>query len=278
MNRNSSSQSISIIKRLSNFAIRQNVPFDYILTSFLLEKLVLRLVHEEHLSSHFVFKGGYVGLRVYSSPRYTVDLDVLLIRNKLSDILELVKHCVQLDMGDEVWFSFERTVDLLTQGEYPGLRIVFRAGIGGKLADLKRAKIIHLDIGVGDRVMPIRSEIPYILGGGILSWNVYSPETIVAEKLHAMIERGSTNSRAKDLVDLNYLIPLCDPLKLSLAVKSTFKARSTSIDPKIWQAIGKIDFSIMKRGWSGANEFSNVKEEFGVALNSLIDALKDLDL
>jgi hypothetical protein len=48
-------------------------------TVFLIERLVARLIADKKLSQNLVFKGGFVGLRVYDSPRYTIDLDALLI-------------------------------------------------------------------------------------------------------------------------------------------------------------------------------------------------------
>lgn len=48
------------------------------LTLFLLERATARLLADLFLHKNITFKGGYVGLRVYSSPRFTTDLDAVL--------------------------------------------------------------------------------------------------------------------------------------------------------------------------------------------------------
>lgn len=58
-------------------------------TAFLIERLVVRLVSDRELGKRLVFKGGFVGLRVYHSPRYTVDLDAILVKSNLEDTLKL---------------------------------------------------------------------------------------------------------------------------------------------------------------------------------------------
>lgn len=73
-----------ISKRLSNLSKKRGVNFLSILTEFLIERLVVRFLSSKELSSLFVFKGGYVGRRTYGSPRYTVDLDALLLEKKIS--------------------------------------------------------------------------------------------------------------------------------------------------------------------------------------------------
>lgn len=276
MNRESSPKAQSILKRLSNYALSVRVPFEYILTSFLLERLVIRLTRDKKLSSNLIFKGGYVGLRVYNSPRYTIDLDVLLINRRIDEVIDIVKIAATAILNDDVWFSFDKTVDLLTQGEYPGTRIVFRAGVGKPLKDIKRAQVIHLDIGVGDVVMPMSIETPYILGEGNLSWLVYPPETIVAEKLHAVFVRGSANSRSKDLLDLKYLLPLCSHELLRNALRSTFRNRGDILPKELAHALKTVDFTLMRRGWKSACESSSKAESFDAVLECVAELLKDI--
>ncbi|MBI3901121.1 MAG: nucleotidyl transferase AbiEii/AbiGii toxin family protein, partial [Chlamydiia bacterium] len=43
--------------------------------------------------------------------------------------------------------------------------------------------------------------------GEDLSWSIYPIETIIAEKLHALINRGHLNSRSKDVFDLVAFLP-----------------------------------------------------------------------
>lgn len=50
----------SITMKLSRLARQQLVPFERLLTIFLLERMLERLVARKSLSSVLIFKGGYV--------------------------------------------------------------------------------------------------------------------------------------------------------------------------------------------------------------------------
>lgn len=119
------SKGTSIRQKIIDLSSELGVKHSNIETAFLIERLVARLVASESLSKKLVFKGGYVGLKVYKSSRYTVDLDALLVNAKLNSTLKLVKECAETDLDDGVWFRYEGQVDLMTQGEYGGIRQVY---------------------------------------------------------------------------------------------------------------------------------------------------------
>ncbi|HKN73656.1 MAG TPA: nucleotidyl transferase AbiEii/AbiGii toxin family protein, partial [Candidatus Acidoferrum sp.] len=76
------------------------------------------------------------------------------------------------------------------------------------VAYLERAKIpIQIDIGFGDIVTPPPSETGYptlleFPGPRLLA---YPKETVVAEKLEALVKLGIANTRMKDFYDLEVL-------------------------------------------------------------------------
>jgi predicted nucleotidyltransferase component of viral defense system len=268
----------SIGDKLSQLAKSQRVAYPKVLTEFLLERLAVRLVSSPELRGRLVFKGGYVSLRVYASPRYTIDLDVLLRQGSLESVAETARIAVEADLGDAVWFRLEKTVDLATQGEYGGLRIVFRAGLGEVLKNLKKAQIVHLDIGKGDPVVPdpVEVETPFLLGGGSLSWRVYPVETTVAEKLHALIVRGSESSRSKDIFDLNLLLPKCDASVLRRSLAETFRHRGDALPDNLVRHIQEIDRKILKMGWGSAIGDLAGQPVFDEEFESLVRRLRDV--
>lgn len=79
----------SIRQKITDLATKLDIPFQNIQTAFIIERLVARLVANKNLSKHLVFKGGFVGLRVYNSERYTIDLDALLLK---ADIKSTLAH------------------------------------------------------------------------------------------------------------------------------------------------------------------------------------------
>ena len=252
------------------------VAYPKILTEFLLERLAVRLVSNTELSGKLVFKGGYVSLRVYNSPRYTIDLDALLRQGSLNNVGKTAQVAAESDLGDAVWFRFEKTVDFETQGEYGGLRIVFRAGIGEVLKNFKRAQIVQLDIGKGDPVVPgpVEVETPFLLGGGSLSWRVYPVETSVAEKLHALIVRGSESSRSKDVFDLDLLLPKCNAATLRKSLVETFRHRGDALPEDLVKHVREIDRRILKMGWTSAVGDLTGRPDFDAEFESLIRGLK----
>lgn len=134
----------SVRQKITDLATKLDVPFQNIQTAFMIERLVARLVTDKNLARQLVFKGGFVGLRVYNSERYTVDLDALLVKANIESTLTLTRKNAEVDLDDGIWFKFEDQMDLATQGEYGGVRQVYRAGIGEILKNLSKAQTIRL--------------------------------------------------------------------------------------------------------------------------------------
>jgi predicted nucleotidyltransferase component of viral defense system len=265
----------SIAARLRRIADAQQVPYANVLTSFLIERAVARLSQNKTLNKHLVFKGGFVSLRVYTSPRFTVDLDAVLHGMSKLDAIEEAKDAMANDLCDGVWFHFEKTQDLATQQEYGGTRLAYRAGLGEKLSNILRAQILNIDIGVGDPVTPAPRElsIPSYLSAESLSWQVYTAETIVAEKLHALIVLGSINSRSKDLFDLSYLLPQTSRQVLVNAIANTFQHRQTEVPKSFSQVLAKMDLTTLKRGWRSAMKDFREAPDFDAIFVQVLESL-----
>ncbi len=261
----------SISKRLSNLSRERKVAFADTLTSFLIERMVQRLTEAKDLASSLVFKGGYVALRIYESPRYTVDLDAVLKKGKLDTVLANAIAAIENDLEDGVWFKHEATQDLQAQTEYGARRCVFRSGIGPVLKDLRRAQIVNFDIGIGDPITPgpVIETTQFLLGDGALNWQVYPVETAAAEKLHTLIVRGSANSRAKDVFDLSLILEKCNRLQLMKALGKTFKFRDDELPKDISVSLKKIDSTLLERGWNAATADIESAPQFKTAFSKI---------
>ena len=104
----------SVRQKLTTAAKKLEAKCRDVETIFLIERLVARLIADKKLADRLVFKGGFVGLKVYGSPRYTVDLDALLVKSNIEQTLEQVKKQAEHDLDDGGWFRFESQVDLAT--------------------------------------------------------------------------------------------------------------------------------------------------------------------
>ena len=115
--------------------------------------------------------------------------------------------------------------------EYVGVRVFIESNLG-------KARIrIQVDIGVGDAIIPPPSEIEYPtlldLPNPLLS--AYRQETVIAEKLHAIVHHGLNNTRMKDYFDLDFLARTFafDGRTLASAIRATFDRRGTAIPKDI---------------------------------------------
>lgn len=268
----------SINQRIGNIAKKINVFHQNVVTDFLLEKLLTRIISDKALHDKVIFKGGYVCLKIYGSERYTIDLDAVLQKGNIRKTIDKIRELATKDSDDGVWFIFEEEIDLLTQGEYGGIRLVFRTGIGAPLSDLKRAQIINFDLGYGDPVTPapVEKHTQSILGNENISWLVYPIETTVAEKLNALITRMDFNSRSKDIYDLYFLLPKADKKILKAAIKNTFEYRGDKIPKKISKTLQNIDTVILSRGWGQAVRWLKNPITFETAFNAVVKYCKDL--
>lgn len=270
----------SVRQKLVNLSLDAGLPYQNVETAFILERLVARLIADEMLRRHLVFKGGFVGLRVYDSPRYTVDVDALVIKADVESTLELAREKAESDLEDGVWFRFVDQVDLATQGEYGGIRQVYRAGIGEVLKNLNKAQVVHFDVGIGDPITPgpLTTDTPSLLAPHeSLSWSVYPVETIIAEKLHALIAHGNINSRSKDVHDLAAFLPKADGEVLGQALKHCFAYRSTELPQSFSAFLSTIDTKSLERDWISATASIPDKPQFQTAFETVVKLIGDIE-
>ena len=265
----------SIAQRLSNISKEMNISYRYVSTSFFIERMVARILATS-LKDKLIFKGGYVGLRVYDSKRYTVDLDAVLNSIKDKSRLELLQKSIESDLGDGVWFKLERQEDLPLQTIPGGIKQVYRVGLGVPPGNMTKAAVVQFDISFEDSIVPnpIDVKISSILGEGEISWKVYPVETIIAEKLHAFICRDGGSSRAKDLYDLSFYLPQAKKENLKLALKSCFEYRKTNLPENLYETMKAYEFSLVRKSWNKVTSVVSGKVDFEICLNTVLENLK----
>jgi hypothetical protein len=241
-------------EKLKSIALRKGSRFEDVFTLFVIERAIVRLMSDASLARSMIFKGGFVCVQVYESPRYTIDLDSVLHGCSLEKAQKLVPETMQLDLCDGVWFHYESSEILKTQSDYGGLRLQFRVGFYPILKDIRRAKILHIDLGVGDPVTPGPVELNSVFMNDEeeISWLVYPVETICSEKIHPIVVLGPDNSRSKDVFDLSVLLFRCDIGILKQALLKTFEYRKTLLPKNLFEFFSAIDTSMLRRGWNAA--------------------------
>jgi predicted nucleotidyltransferase component of viral defense system len=219
-----------------------------------LERVVARLQSHKKLSKHIIFKGGFVLLKSTPSLRFTRDADILAKKLSKEDLIPLFKEALAQDLKDGMWYGEVEVVDLPLQGKYGACRLKFPFQIGepkaGKNHKLPR---VHVDIGFSDQVSlkPEKQNLNMVLTHeSPVSWQIYPLEFTLAEKLHAFCERGSGNSRAKDLYDIALIYPLCENASdLKKAIIQTFQNRDLEIPKSLVKFATSLNLDFLKSAW-----------------------------
>lgn len=246
-----------------------------------LERIVARLENNPKLAKHLVFKGGFVLLKLIDSARFTRDVDALAKGISRAEIPDLVKSAIETDLQDGLWYGDLKSEEMIHQGTYEGIRFDCAFQIGDPPAPSKLRKLsrIHVDIGFGDKIPePQRHQMKSVSPGTEpVSWLVYPIEYILAEKLHSLYDRGSANSRAKDVFDLVLILPRCgDPQKALDAVRATFAQRNSAPPASFVEAAKGLNLSIMEGAWPGV-QIDDKRLAFSDVWAQLLRHLAQLD-
>jgi hypothetical protein len=119
--------------------------------------------------------------------------------------------------------------EIREEQQYGGFRVTLTAMLGA-------AKIhLQVDCGFGDVITPdpVIRDFPTLLDLPAPQLRTYPKETVVAEKLEAIVRLGMANSRMKDFYDLWALardFPFSGQI-IALAIQNTFKRRKTPLPP-----------------------------------------------
>ena len=265
----------SICKKISD---ETGLSYNVIQTHYFLET-ILEKISKSDENQNFIFKGGFllasfIGIK----QRSTVDIDFLirkftLTKENISQKLEkILKHEVYEDINYEI----KKVEEIRKDDEYGGFRIAIEC----KLDNIRQ--IILLDIATGDPITP--KEIIYkyksTFDDKIYEIYSYNIETILAEKIQTIYQRGVFNTRSKDFYDVYILFHLkkkeIDYEKLGVAFRNTFKHRSNKFNVvDILNVLGTL---------KGENDmlkyWSNYQDRFRYAKNisfhEVIDTIAEL--
>jgi predicted nucleotidyltransferase component of viral defense system len=247
-----------------------------------LERAIARLEQMDKIAGHLIFKGGFVLLKIFEGNRFTRDADALAVSIPKEKLEKLVPKALLADLNDGMWYGDIQVLDIEEQSDYGAFRFDFAFQIGEpdhkKVHKLSR---IHIDVGFSDRLplKPSRISMPSLLKGDKpVTWLVYPKEFIAAEKLETLYSRGSASSRAKDVCDLNDLLPRCkNKHALMTAIDETFTNRGTP-KPANWAKEARdLDKTILASAWPGVALQIDAPQDFNSAWDQLLKLLGELD-
>ena len=221
----------SVHRRLLNLAREKGEDLQFVLDRYAAERLLYRLSVSEY-RDRFVLKGAAL-LAVWSKEAYRATRDVDLLSWGVSSpesVEPVFRGICRISVDDDGLRFLEDSIvaqEIQEAQEYGGIRVRMSALLGRARAN------VQIDVGFGDAVTPEPEEIEF---GGMLGFppaalRGYPRESVIAEKLHAMVTLGIANSRMKDFYDLLYMSRQFDfdGRKLCDAIAATFERRQTTL-------------------------------------------------
>lgn len=221
----------SVRQRLLNLSRIRGEDFQFVLTKYAIERLLYRIAESKY-AANFILKGAaLIAVWTGSDRRPTRDVD-FLSAGDFSDegIREMFQDICQADVEpDGIQFDPDTIrIEEIREGHpNEGKRVRIRS-------NLDNAQIVvQVDISQGDPVIPDVKKITYptLLEFPAPEILAYPPESVVSEKIEALVSFGIVTTRVKDIYDLLLLASSFDFEGSTLveAITATFRKRETEI-------------------------------------------------
>lgn len=225
----------SVHARLLNEARKLGEDYQVTFMRYLIERFLYRITKSKY-HDQYILKGAML-FRLWDELPYrtTLDLDLLHHGKADADVLgKEMREICSTDIEDD-GARFDPgsvSVEPIRQDQdYQGQRVLLTGYVG------KSNTRIQIDVGVGDAPwpLPVSRAYPTILDFPAPNLQAYERESVIAEKLEAMVTLGLANSRIKDFFDIHHLATRnsFDGALLTEAVRRTFERRKTPIPDKI---------------------------------------------
>jgi len=221
----------SVKARLLKISTDRGEDFNLLWIRYIHERLLYRLSKSQH-ADEFVLKGATLFSVWHGEPhRPTKDLDLLARGSpnaaRLRAIFAEICRVKVVDDGLTFDPASVTAAAIREDALYDGIRIILAVSMGTALTN------VQVDVGFGDTTVPAPKKIqfPTFLKMAAPELRAYAAETVIAEKLEAMITLGMANSRMKDFFDIDYMSSVFDfeGVRLVKAVQATLKRRRTAL-------------------------------------------------
>jgi len=221
----------SIRARLLNLAKQHRIDFNRVLLMYFQQCFLERLANSKY-KEQFILKGGllFYGVEPLVA-RPTKDIDFLGrgMANQPDKIEAAIREILEIKLPDGVIFFAEnmRSEIIAERKSYSGVRIFVSAGLN------KARQNLQIDVGFGDAILPgtVEFDYPALLKDEPIKISAYSWNSVIAEKMEAIVSFSELSSRMKDYYDIFYLQDRFNfnGSELSQAIEETFKRRGTDL-------------------------------------------------
>ena len=192
--------------RIKNLAKENNADPRLLMRLYMMERFIERASVSKY-KDNFIIKGGIlVTSLVGISLRSTLDIDSTIKNQSISenDAKRMIDDICKIDVGDGVSFEVKDSSTIMDEMEYPGIRFTLNVIMDGLITPIK------IDISTGDVITPRAIEYQYnfLLEDRTATLLSYNLETILAEKLQAILNRELLNTRMRDFYDIYVLFSM----------------------------------------------------------------------
>lgn len=235
----------------------------------------IRRINLSKYNDAFILKGG---LLVYAlsnfGSRTTRDADFLVenISNSPEKMREIISEIINTNSeNDFVSFELVSLKEIAKEKKYSGVSAFL-------IVKIKNTRTgINIDFGFGDAIVPepMTTNFPVqIEGFASPQIKAYSLETIIAEKIDAILDRMELTSRMKDYFDVNF-IPKnfnFDGSILKTAIARTFEKRHRNYDMNRFQKVLQFhNDSSMETKWRAFLKKAKLPE---ISFQNVIESLQ----
>lgn len=200
-----------------------------LIRNFMMERFLERISLSEY-RNNFILKGGMLVASIVGvDMRATMDIDTTVKALPLNeeDARRIISEICMISIEDGVNFQITSVTSIMTDFEYPGIRMMLEATLD------RMRQAIKLDISTDDVITPAAVDYEYKLmfEERTISLLTYNKETLLAEKIQTILARGIANTRLRDFYDVHSVMNMYNETVskeiLVEAFQATCKKRET---------------------------------------------------
>ena len=239
--RQPSNMAASVRDRLLHRAKERGEDYNALLVRYATERFLYRLGVSDQ-RDRFILKGAMLFV-LWEGDLHRITRDVDLLgtgSEEVDDVVAAVREICAVTVEDDGLEFHPDTAKgtPIREGQaYEGVRVRVLATLGNARLPLQ------IDVGFGDAITPGIDDatLPTLLDFPSPRLAAYPRETVVAEKVQAMVLLGIANTRMKDFYDVDYLARHFDFEGQSLveALRATFARRGTPLPDSLPLALSE---------------------------------------
>ena len=171
-----------------------------LIRNFMMERFLERVSISSY-RDNFILKGGMLVASIVGvDMRATMDIDTTVKALPLNeaDVQRIIEEICNIPLEDNVSFQIKSTRTIMEEFDYPGIRVMLEATLD------RMRQPIKIDISTDDVITLKAIEYDYKLmfEDRTISVLTYNKETLLAEKMQTIINRGIANTRLRDFYDV----------------------------------------------------------------------------